>query len=170
MDSGIPADDQAATADGGSAGASSPAQPDDTTNATVTDVVDGDTIRAMFHGRETTVRLIGLDAPEVAGPYTSMECFGPRASEFTTRVLDGQPVRLELDVEEQDRFGRTLAYVWLGDRFFNEELVRGGFATVAIFLPNVSYVDRLRSAEQDARAHDRGLWGECGPELFELQD
>ena len=126
-------------------------------------MIDGDTIKAMFLGRDITVRLIGIDAPEVAGPYTSMECFGPRASEFATRALDGQPVRLEFDVEELDRFDRTLAYVWLGDRLFNEELVRGGFATVATFPPNVAYVDRFRSAERDARAHDRGLWGECEP-------
>jgi micrococcal nuclease len=162
-----PADVETPTFDEGSLSASPSSDPEDATNATVTDVVDGDTIKTRFRGDIITVRLIGVDAPEVAGPHTSIECFGPRASQFATQVLDGQRVRLELDVDELDRFGRTLAYVWLGDRLFNEQLVSGGFATVATFPPNISYVDRFRSAQREARAHDRGLW-QCDPGPFQV--
>jgi micrococcal nuclease len=148
----------------GTDGSTSPSpsqEREDETNATITDVVDGDTVRANFVGDVVAVRLIGVDAPEVGGPFTTLECFGPQASAYTTRLLDGQRIRLELDVEEHDRFGRTLAYVWLGDVLFNEELVDEGFAFEKAFPPNVAYVDRLRSAEQDAREHNRGLWGAC---------
>jgi micrococcal nuclease len=160
--------DETSTLDGGSPSTSPATAPEDSTNATVTDVVDGDTIKTRFHGDIITVRLIGVDSPEVAGPYTSTECFGPRASQFATKVLDGQRVRLEFDVDELDRFGRTLAYVWLGDRLFNEQLVSEGFATVATFPPNVAYIDRFRSAQREARAHDRGLWGQCDPGPFQV--
>ena len=60
-----------------------------------------------------------------------------------------------------DRYGRTLAYVWVNDRLFNERLVRAGFATVSTFPPNVRYVERFVAAERSARNHDRGLWGGC---------
>jgi micrococcal nuclease len=74
-------------------------------------------------------------------------------------VLQGRPVRLEFDVERIDRYGRTLAYVWLGDDLFNETLVARGFAQVTTYPPNVKYVDRFLAAQRDARSHERGLWG-----------
>jgi micrococcal nuclease len=142
------------------AGTSSPSpESEDHTNATVTRVVDGDTIKARFKGRLLTVRLIGVDAPETVHPTEPIECFGPAASKFVTRVLEGERVRLEFDVEHRDQFGRTLAYVWVGNRLFNEKLVRDGYANVSTFPPNVKYVDRFRAAQRNARSHDRGLWG-----------
>jgi len=70
-------------------------------------------------------------------------------------------VRLEFDRERIDPFGRTLAYVWLGEELFNETLVREGYAFVATFPPNVKYVDRFRAAQREARSEERGVWGEC---------
>lgn len=159
------ADETPTTVGGSSVG---PGELEDATNALVTDVVDGDTIKARFRGRIITVRLIGVDAPELVGPDYSIECFAPKASQYATQVLDGQRVRLEIDVDELDRYDRTLAYVWLGDRLFNEQLVSGGFAIAGTYPPNVSYDQRLRSAQREARNHDRGLWGQCDPGPFEV--
>jgi micrococcal nuclease len=92
-------------------------------------------------------------------PTEPVGCYGPAASSFTTDQLEGEDVRLEFDVELLDRYGRTLAYVWLGDELFNETLVARGFALVDTFPPNVKYVDRFLAAQRDARTHDRGLWG-----------
>jgi len=147
--------------------ASASPEPVDDSNATVTSVVDGDTIKTRFQGRIITVRLIGVDTPETVHPSEPVECFGPAASKFTTRALVGESVRLEFDVERRDQFGRTLAYVWLAERLFNERLVRDGFANVSTFPPNVKYVDRFRAAQRDARSHDRGLWGRCTDETSE---
>ena len=71
-------------------------------------------------------------------------------------------VRLEFDVERLDRFGRTLAYVWIGDELFNDTLVRDGYALVTTFPPNVRYVERFLDAQDEARSADRGLWNVCG--------
>jgi micrococcal nuclease len=161
--------EQAPTLDELSPSASPSSDLEDATNATVTQVHDGDTIKTSFRGDIITVRLIGVDAPELVGPnYSSAQCFANRATQFATRVLDGQRVRLELDADKVDRYGRTLAYVWVGDRLFNEQLVRGGFAIVATFPPNVSYLERFRSAQRDARAHDRGLWAQCDAGSFQV--
>ena len=133
------------------------------TSVPVAEVVDGDTIRLDLDGQETAVRLIGIDTPERDGPYTSRECYGEEASWFTHEALDGRTVELEFDVERTDRYGRTLAYVWLDGALFNERLVRSGYAVVTTFPPNVRYVERFTDAQRRARDEQRGLWGACGP-------
>lgn len=124
-------------------------------------IVDGDTIRVGLGGREVTVRLIGIDTPEVAGPHTDEECFGAEASRFASRSLRGRTLDLEFDVERHDRFGRTLAYVWLDGELFNERLVLDGYAVVTTFPPNVRYVERFTDAQRRSRDADVGLWGAC---------
>jgi micrococcal nuclease len=130
-------------------------------SATVTRVVDGDTVIARVGGEELRVRLIGIDTPETVAPGQPVECFGPAASAFTHRRLEGRAVELEFDVERLDRYGRTLAYVWLGGELFNETLVREGYAVVTTFPPDVKYVDRFVAAQRAAREQRLGLWGAC---------
>ncbi len=127
----------------------------------VTRVVDGDTIEVQLGGREVDIRLIGIDTPESVAPGQSIECYGRRASAYTESRLEGEIVRLEFDVERLDRYGRTLAYVWVDDELFNETLVAEGYAVVTTFPPNVTYVDRFLAAQRAAREAGRGLWGEC---------
>jgi micrococcal nuclease len=125
-------------------------------------VVDGDTLHVRRGGRDVTVRLIGVDTPEVDWYGGEAECFGARAGRFAMRLLDGRRVRLELDRERLDPYGRTLAYLFLpDDRMLNMVLVRRGFARVTIFLPNDRHEDRLRRAEATARSQGVGLWSAC---------
>jgi micrococcal nuclease len=134
---------------------------DDRTTASVIETVDGDTIRVDLGGMATSVRLIGIDTPETDGPFTDEECFGIEAGRFTDAALAGREVELEYDVERLDRFGRTLAYVWVDGTLFNERIVREGYAMVATFPPNVRYVDRLTAAQRLAREGSLGLWRSC---------
>jgi micrococcal nuclease len=107
------------------------------------------------------VRLIGIDTPEV---YGDSECFGREASAFVERTVPlGAPVSYRLGVEERDRYGRTLAYVWLRDgRFLNRLVVAGGYAQPLTIPPNVEYEDVFVRAARRARAAGRGLWGRPG--------
>ena len=76
--------------------------------------------------------------------------------------LDAQ-VRYRLGVEERDRYGRALAYVWLDDgRFLNRMLVARGFAQPLTVPPNVEYEDVFVRAARRAREAGRGLWGRPG--------
>ncbi len=90
-----------------------------------------------------------------------MQCFGPRASHFTKRLLTGQRVRLVFGEERRDVYGRLLAYVFLGGRFFNPILVRRGLARSLTIPPNDRFAPRFRRLELAAARAGRGLWGAC---------
>jgi micrococcal nuclease len=107
------------------------------------------------------VRLIGIDTPEVHG---GAECFGREASAFVARIAPiGSEVRYRLGLDERDRYGRALAYVWLSDgRFLNRLLVARGYAQPLTVPPNVEYQDVFLRAARTARAAGRGLWGQGG--------
>jgi micrococcal nuclease len=128
----------------------------------VISVVDGDTIHALRRGRDVTVRLIGIDAPEVSWYGGQAECLGARAGRFARNLLRDERVELELDEERLDPYGRLLAYVWLDDgRMANVVLLRRGLATVTIYPPNDRYEERLRTAEEAAREEGAGVWSAC---------
>lgn len=132
-----------------------------TVPAYVVRVVDGDTIEARFDGRVEDVRLIGVDTPETVKPNTPVQCFGPRASGFTHRTVERRRVRLVFGVERRDVYGRLLAYVYLGPRFVNAELVRRGLGRTLEIAPNTRFASRFRRLELAAARAGRGLWGVC---------
>ena len=120
-------------------------------------VVDGDTIIVAGIG---SVRLIGVDTPETVHPNRPVEFFGKEASAFTRQLLDGKRVRLEYDQERQDRYGRTLAYVYLADgTFANAEIIRRGYGHAYTRFP-FQHMEEFRELEREARTSRRGLWGE----------
>lgn len=141
-------------------------------NAVVRRAIDGDTIDVVLlrddgtpAPREERIRLIGIDTPETKRPDTPIECFGKKASAAIAALLpESAPVRLERDVEERDRYGRLLAYVFRASDglFVNHELVRTGFAASSPYPPNVTYADMFRDAAGNAQAAGVGLWGTCG--------
>jgi micrococcal nuclease len=141
---------------GDRAGAELPAE-----KAAVQRVVDGDTL--LLPDR-TRIRLIGVNAPESVKPDSPVEPFGPEASDFTKHFIAGGDVRLEFDKERLDQYGRTLAYVWVGDKLLNEELLRAGLAR---WEKHYHYSDqkkaRFRRAEQEARDAKRGIWSLPAP-------
>ncbi|HEV2770569.1 MAG TPA: thermonuclease family protein [Solirubrobacteraceae bacterium] len=126
-------------------------------------VVDGDTITVRLDGREETVRYIGVDTPETKRPGTPVQCFGPAASAFNKRLIEGERVRLARGVEERDRYGRLLGYVYrVSDRLFvNAALVRGGYARARTYPPNDRYAAAFGALAASAREGGRGLWGRC---------
>lgn len=65
--------------------------------------------------------------------------------------LTNKDVFLEYDEEQEDQYGRTLAYLWLDkDTMFNEELIKKGLAREKYYAPNGKYRDVFEKAEQQA--------------------
>jgi micrococcal nuclease len=130
-------------------------------SAYVARAVDGDTIEVALDGRREDVRLIGVDTPETVKPDTPVQCFGPRASAFEHSVVEQRRVRLVFGVERRDVYGRLLAYVYLGHRFLNAELVRRGLARTLAIPPNTRFAERFARLQSAAARAGKGLWGVC---------
>ena len=130
-------------------------------HAYVVRTVDGDTIEVRLGGRLEDVRYIGVDTPETVKPGTPVQCFGHRASDFDRRLVEHHEVRLVFGVERRDVYGRLLAYVYLGHRFVNAELVRRGLARTLTIPPNDRHAALFRGLEMRAARDGRGLWGAC---------
>ncbi|WP_448375814.1 thermonuclease family protein [Fervidobacterium sp.] len=136
----------------------------------VVDIIDGDTIKVNLAGEEYKVRLIGVNTPETKHPTKRVEPYGPEAKAYTKKILTGRTVYLEFDVQEKDRYGRLLAYVWLEKpeqitdeeirtKMFNAILLLEGYAQVMTVQPNVKYVDRFLQYQREAMENQRELWG-----------
>jgi micrococcal nuclease len=134
--------------------------------------VDGDTLEvALDNGDVETVRLIGVDTPETVKPDTPVQCFGPQASAFEHKTVEGHRIRLLTGVEPRDYYGRLLAYVWVtgsrGDqgrvpeRFLEVELLRRGLARTLTFHPNDRFAVRFERLEQRSSQAGKGLWNAC---------
>ena len=121
-------------------------------------VVDGDTIHVRLADRIEKVRYTGVNTPEVHHPRRGEEAGGREAAEVNHALVSGKRVRLELDVQTRDRYGRLLAYVWVDDLMVNAELVRRGYAQVMTLPPNVRYQALFLKLQRDAREAGRGLW------------
>src|SRR5690606_24108335 len=132
------------------------------TTATVVSVTDGDTIKVKFsNGKIETVRFILVDTPETKHPRMGVQPCGPEATAFIKRMLPaGSTVKLELDVQERDKYGRLLAYVYKGGKSVQKALLAEGLAKVAVYPPNVKYVDEYRAIEAKAKAAKKGIWAD----------
>lgn len=127
----------------------------ETDRALVTNVVDGDTVDIDTGER---IRYLMVDTPELS----SDDCFATEARDFNESLVLGEEVTLEYDVEKQDRFGRTLAYISVGDREINTLLVERGFACVLRIPPNGA--DReaeFEALELAAKNAPAGMWAIC---------
>ncbi len=129
----------------------------------VVKVVDGDTIHVQVGAVREKVRYIGVDTPETKDPRRPVQCFGQKASDFNAGLVADERVRLVRDVEERDRYGRLLAYVYRvrDGLFVNAELARLGYAQPLSIPPDVRFADRFAALAREARAQGRGLWSAC---------
>jgi micrococcal nuclease len=122
-------------------------------------VADGDTV--VLRGGET-IRLVQIDTPEL---YGDTECYGPKASALTKAILPpGTRVRVATDpkLDQHDRDGRTLGYVWRGPSLVNLRLVREGEAAPYFYAGDKGrYAVQLFTAAVAARKAGKGLWGHC---------
>lgn len=149
-------------------GCTLPAQNSDGVQVTVDYVVDGDTFNATSTqaGEEMTVRILGIDAPEVGHDGEASQCGGEAATAALGEFIGGRMATLVSDpvADDVDRYGRRLAYVMVDGTDIGARLVDRGYA--GAWYPSsepepVRYAD-YRSAEQQARSQGRGAWASCG--------
>ncbi len=145
-----------------------------TINATVVEVIDGDTIDVrLANGTVERVRLLGIDTPEThvevqpdeyegvpdtADGRTCLRDAGEAASEMVENRLASERVTLLFDPESDTRggYGRLLAIVVHDNRSINYQLVRGGYAR--LYDTQFTVRDAYAAGELVAMENNRGLW------------
>lgn len=154
---------------------SGPGLPKNFKEATFVRVVDGDTIVVNIDGVDEKVRLIGIDTPEsrinkrahlqqrsLGKDEETIVHLGRKAKEFTESLLNSvSTVYLEFDVQQRDKYGRLLAYVYLPDgRMLNMEIVCYGYGMPLTIPPNVKYESEFRRCYEKSIEEKKGLWNE----------
>ena len=121
---------------------------DESYKAKIVGVTDGDTVKVVAFGEQIKVRLAGIDCPERKQPW------GRKATEAVKSMVSGQSVVIEkLTV---DRYGRTIARVFVDGVNVNRALVEGGHCWV---YPRYATDSELFRLHDEAKAAHRGLWG-----------
>lgn len=124
-------------------------------------VVDGDTIIVNHsNGKEEKIRLIGIDAPELRDSDTGQpQQHARNAKNYLSELVSGKTVRLQYDKEHYDKYGRTLAYIYLTNGLFvNGEMVRKGYAQTLNIAPNGMHAWHLADLQKEAKKAKRGIW------------
>ena len=124
----------------------------------ITAIIDGDTIK-LSDG--TSVRLLQIDSPELRGN----ECYATEAQKALAKLINRSgKISLITDpnLDEIDRYGRLLRYLFIGKRNINLEMVRIGAAAPYFYRSERGlYSEKLIKAAQSARVNSRGLWSAC---------
>ena len=128
------------------------------TNATVTRVIDGDTIEVNYNGRSEDVRLLLIDTPETVHPSKPVEPFGKRASNFLKESLTGEKARIKVGSEERDKYGRLLAYVFIDGTTIQETLLKKGLARTAYLYNDLTMLDAFHKVQSAPKANGVGVW------------
>lgn len=113
-------------------------------------ITDGDSIEVEINGQRHRVRYIGINTPERDEPCSNA------AKDANARLVSGRTVTLVRDVSNTDRYGRLLRYIYVGNTFVNEVLVRDGYAENSVWAPDTRHAGHFRALEAQARAAGRG--------------
>lgn len=119
-------------------------------------VIDGDTI--VLEGNKT-VRLLGINAPEIESRRHPGEPGGAIAKKWLHHKLQGRKVYLEHDRQKYDRFKRVLAHLHLPNgEHVNTALLENGLAHISLRPPNLLHAERMIKAQQQAEKQKLGIW------------
>ena len=126
---------------------------------------DGDTyvIKLDSSGQEITVRLIGVDTPESVAPddyYKDNTAEGKDVSAIVkSKLHEGDRLTIEYDVQTEDKYGRTLAYVYTADgKMIQDWLLENGYAQTMTIQPNSKYAEHFAEVQHTAAENKVGLW------------
>jgi micrococcal nuclease len=141
------------------------------TKETVTFVrcVDGDTALFKIKNVDTKVRFLAIDTPETVHPNMAVQPYGKNASEYTcTKITKAKKIVLEYDSGSTalDKYGRTLAWVWVDDSLLQKELISVGYAKVKYIYGKYTYTQELYDEQEKAKEKKLGLWSDYSPVTY----
>lgn len=110
-------------------------------------IIDGDTVVA---GNQT-IRLLGMNSPERGEKYYS------EAKEFLEEEILNKKVQLKFGKDREDRYGRTLAYIFLNNKNVNLKLVESGLANYYFPSGKDQYYDDFESSWLECIENNKNL-------------
>ena len=137
----------------------------------VVEVIDGDTLKVRYEGKEQNVRFLWIDAPEISLLRNKKKgCFAQEAKTYLQSLIQGKSLRLVFDPTQQksDAYKRRLVYVYVDDFLVNKEMLAQWFAKEYTFKTPYQQRDLFVLAQQDAQEKQKGLWNleSCPENIF----
>lgn len=122
-------------------------------------VIDGDTIKINYNGNEENIRFLLIDTPELSHKqFDGPQPFAVEAKEKVEELLKERKVDIEIGIQERDKYGRLLGYLYVDGKSIQEELLREGLARVAYVYNDKRNLDRYLEIEKEAKQEGRGIW------------
>jgi endonuclease YncB( thermonuclease family) len=119
-------------------------------SARVIRVIDGDTIDVDINGTEYRVRYVGVNTPE-----RGEACYDD-AVNANRDLVQGETVTLVIDTSDTDQYDRLLRYIYVGNTFVNDELVRTGYAEAVRYAPDDEFYNDFLALEREAEQRNLG--------------
>ena len=124
--------------------------------------VDGDTAVFRLNEKEVKFRFLAIDTPETVHPTKEAEAYGKNASEYTCNKLStATKIVVEYETANKtDKYGRSLAWIWIDGSLLQRELISVGYGEVAYIYGEYRYTESLCLIQHQAKEKGLGLWGE----------
>lgn len=133
--------------------------------------VDGDTAYFIVDGKEEKFRFLAIDTPESVSTNVSEEPFGKEASDFTCKKLtNAKEIVFEYESSKTDKYGRTLAWIWVDGNLLQKEIIENGYGKVAYIYGNYEYTDSLCLYENKAKESKLNVWSQGSNEEGSNED
>lgn len=128
----------------------------------VAEIIDGDTIEIKADSGTSSVRLIGINAPEVSHGESKGECFGDESTSHLKYLIGDSDVVLEFDDTQgkYDKYNRLLAYVFINGNNINRQMIRDGYAYEYTYEKPYKYRNDFIEASDAAAKEKNGIWGD----------
>jgi len=120
--------------------------PTQTQTFQVSRVIDGDTIETSTN---IQIRLLGINTPEKSQPFYI------EATNFLSQQIQNKSIKTE--IYGTDKYGRTLAHIFIDDKNINEQILKQGLATLYYYEKDKHY-GKLKQAEEFARLNQKAIW------------
>jgi len=136
---------------------------------TLVKCVDGDTAVFKIKNEDVRIRFLAIDTPETVHPTKEVEAYGKNASEYScSKLTNAKKIELEYDDNstKTDKYGRTLAWVWVDNSLLQQELIEIGYAQVKYIYGKYSYLDTLYEKEEIAKEKELGVWADYTPVTY----
>jgi len=109
-------------------------------------VIDGDTLELE---NQIKIRLLGINTPEKNQKYYD------EAAQLLKKLAENKTIKIKW--QDSDKYGRILAYAFLGKKLVNKEILEKGFANLYYYEKD-NYYSNMKQAEEKARQEEAGIW------------